>query len=61
MSGPETVPNWVLTEVGRLHLHALALERQLHQTTAERDQLLADDDAPAAEEAAAMPAPGPTT
>lgn len=30
---PETVPTWVLQEVGRLHLHALALEREL----AERD------------------------
>ena len=26
---PETVPEWVLTEVGRLHLHNLALEREL--------------------------------
>lgn len=24
-----TVPDWVVTEVGRLHLHALALEREL--------------------------------
>jgi hypothetical protein len=31
---PETVPRWVLQEVGRLHLHALALEREL----AERDE-----------------------
>lgn len=37
---PETVPNWVLTEVGRLHLHALALERDLGQVVDERDQLL---------------------
>lgn len=37
---PETVPNWVLTEVGRLHLHALALERALAQTARERDELL---------------------
>ena len=29
MSEPETVPTWVLAEVGRLHLHALALEREL--------------------------------
>lgn len=33
---PETVPNWVLTEVGRLHLHALALERALQQALAEQ-------------------------
>ena len=26
---PETVPEWVLTEVGRLHLDNLALRREL--------------------------------
>ncbi len=34
--GGETVPEWVLTEVGRLHLHALALERHVEQFAAER-------------------------
>lgn len=29
MTQPDTVPAWVLAEVGRLHLHALALERAL--------------------------------
>lgn len=39
MPEPETVPNWVLTEVGRLHLHSLALERELAKVVEERDQL----------------------
>lgn len=47
MSEPEMVPDWVLTEVGRLHLHALALERAL----AERDAALAEP---------ASPPPSPT-
>jgi hypothetical protein len=55
---PETVPSWVLTEVGRLHLHSLALERALDQTTVERDQLLTDSQ-PAEE--LTMPTPGPKT
>jgi len=29
LSEPTMIPDWVLTEVGRLHLHALALEREL--------------------------------
>lgn len=36
MTEPETVPNWVLTEVGRLHLHALALEREIARLRAEQ-------------------------
>lgn len=40
MSDPDTVPAWVLTEVGRLHLHALALERHAERVEAERDEML---------------------
>lgn len=36
MTEPETVPEWVVTEVGRLHLHALALEREIRRLTAEQ-------------------------
>lgn len=34
---PESVPTWVLQEVGRLHLHALALERELVRQAKEAD------------------------
>lgn len=36
MSGG-TVPSWVLTEVGRLHLHNLALEDEIAQLHARLD------------------------
>lgn len=45
MSEPETVPNWVLTEVGRLHLHALALERALADLRREPEPEPVDPDA----------------
>ena len=45
VSEPETVPNWVLTEVGRLHLHALALERALAEMGREPKPEPVDPDA----------------
>lgn len=37
------IPDWVLHEVGRLHLHSLALERELRQIEEERETAVTAD------------------